>query len=158
MSRFYRLFISKSLKRDIMSSSCRNVPKIIELLSTDGSSGQHIEASKVDISSGFPCCFFPLIRILSVFITYYDMFLIFITRQKLGIAYSKIRSRPKWKCKFVHDHPASTLGKLYKKLSRMKATDSTCHAGSGAIWGNSWSQRKWCQRPWKWRKKSKDLR
>ncbi|KAH6791329.1 Regulator of chromosome condensation family protein [Perilla frutescens var. frutescens] len=29
----------------------RNVPKIIEALSTDGSSGQHIEASKVDISS-----------------------------------------------------------------------------------------------------------
>ncbi|KAK4490630.1 hypothetical protein RD792_001318 [Penstemon davidsonii] len=29
----------------------RNVPKIIEALSKDGSSGQHIEASKVDISS-----------------------------------------------------------------------------------------------------------
>ncbi|KAL7101943.1 hypothetical protein ACP275_08G087700 [Erythranthe tilingii] len=29
----------------------RNVPKIIEALSTDGSSGQHIAASKVDISS-----------------------------------------------------------------------------------------------------------
>ncbi|KAL0343235.1 UNVERIFIED_CONTAM: Ultraviolet-B receptor UVR8 [Sesamum angustifolium] len=29
----------------------RNIPKIIEALSTDGSSGRHIEASKVDVSS-----------------------------------------------------------------------------------------------------------
>lgn len=32
--------------------SFRNVPKIIDALNMDGSSGQQIEASKVDISSG----------------------------------------------------------------------------------------------------------
>lgn len=31
---------------------CRNIPKIIEVISMDGSSGQQMEASKADISSG----------------------------------------------------------------------------------------------------------
>ncbi|KAG6398548.1 hypothetical protein SASPL_140013 [Salvia splendens] len=43
----------------------RNVPKIIEALSMDGSSGQHIEASKVDVSSGSSLCLPALFNVVS---------------------------------------------------------------------------------------------
>ena len=46
----------KSLVHDVIFGTCRNLPKIIEALSADGSCGQHIESSNTDSVSGALFC------------------------------------------------------------------------------------------------------
>lgn len=122
----FKGYSSQNTKLDILSPSCRNVPKIIEVLSTDGSSGQHIEASKVDISSGL----FSLL-----FLTHWSQYFqlsLHITCFRFSLPDKSWVSPtqryavvPNENVSLLYHHTASTLGELLKKLSSMKVSDST---------------------------------
>lgn len=80
---------------------CRNSPKIIEALSIDGASGQHIESSSFDPSSGKKgqkknLHFLSILRVLYISISRLRC-----CREKLGVTFREICGCSWWNCKLL---------------------------------------------------------